>query len=156
MSTSALSSVEHKDTAIVHASCVAIADRAVLIVGPSGTGKSALSLQMMALGADLVADDRVRLYMDGNLALAEAAPNIGGLIEARGLGLLRAVSVGPVPVGFVVDMAQEEPERLPEPRSILILRQTVPLLRGAGVSNLPAALLLLMKNGCADPEWPNQ
>ena len=59
------------DTAdtIVHASCVALDRRAVLLRGASGCGKSALALQLMALGATLVADDRVILRLrDGALA----------------------------------------------------------------------------------------
>ncbi|MCG7522073.1 HPr kinase/phosphorylase [Ruegeria sp. Ofav3-42] len=147
---------EDKDTAIIHASCVAVEGRGVLIVGSSGTGKSSLALQMIALGADLVADDRVELRDGEDQVMADAAPNIRGMIEARGVGLLRASSIGPVSVSYVVDMDQPEPERLPEPVSVRVLRQTVPLLRACGVPNLAAALMQLTKMGRVDPEWPSK
>ncbi|WP_170469372.1 HPr kinase/phosphorylase [Ruegeria arenilitoris] len=144
-----------QDSAIIHASCVAFAGKALLIVGASGTGKSALALQMMAFGAELVADDRVELRATGDQVLAQAAPNIRGMIEARGLGILRASAVGPVPLTYVVDLDEQESERVPEPIAIRTLRQTVPLFRGLGVPNLAAALMQLMKMGRVDPEWPS-
>ncbi len=110
---------------------------------------------MMALGAVLIADDRVALRMVEKLALADAAPNISGLIEARGIGLLRAEPAGPVPVNYVVDLDQTEQARLPDPITTLVLRQTVPLLRASGVPNLAAALMQLLKMGRVDPEWPS-
>ncbi|MGR3805256.1 HPr kinase/phosphorylase [Marinibacterium profundimaris] len=82
---------------ILHASCVAINDRAVLILGPSGSGKSTLALQLMAYGARLVGDDRIRLSVEGGALVAWPGPGLSGLIEARGMGILRA------------DRAAEEP-----------------------------------------------
>ena len=143
---------EH-DSAIIHASCVAVAGQALLIVGASGSGKSALALQMMALGADLVADDRVELRAEGAQVLADAAPNIRGMIEARGIGILRASAVGLVPLACVVDLDQQEQKRFPEANVIRALRQSVPLFRGLGVPNLAAALMQLMKMGRVGSEW---
>ncbi len=110
---------------------------------------------MMALGAKLVSDDRVELRMQGGGVVAHSPASIHGLIEARGIGLLRAEAVGPVPLTYVVDLDMAEPNRLPEPTQIQVLRQTVPLLRAAGARNLPAALMQLLKMGRVDPEWPN-
>ncbi len=155
MAIAPLSDVAGRDTACIHATCVAVRRRGLLIFGASGSGKSALALQMMALGAGLVSDDRVALEMQDGQVLANAAPEIHGLIEARGIGLLRAEPAGPVPVEFVVDLDAAEPTRLPEHSNILVLRQTVPLLRGAGLPNLAAALMQLAKMGRVDPEWPN-
>ncbi|WP_170775355.1 HPr kinase/phosphorylase [Ruegeria lacuscaerulensis] len=155
MSGSPLSDTENQDKAIIHASCVAVDSLGVVIIGASGSGKSGLALQMMALGAGLVGDDRVVLRMDGQNIVAEAAPNISGLIEARGVGLLCATNVGPVPVACIVDMDQTEQARLPDPLEIRALRQTVPLLRGGGVPNLAAALFQMLKMGRVNPEWPN-
>ena len=59
---------------LLHASCVAVKGRALLITGPSGTGKSALALQMMALGADLVADDQTLLQPRAGKLIATAPP----------------------------------------------------------------------------------
>ncbi|WP_170400841.1 HPr kinase/phosphorylase [Ruegeria arenilitoris] len=156
MSGQTLLNIQHQDTAILHATCVAVEGRGVLILGRSGAGKSTLALQMLTLGADLVSDDRVELRMVGENAMADAAPNLRGLIEARGIGLLRAQAAGATPVSYVVDLDQTEPARLPEPTEIVVLRQTVPLLRAAGVPNLAAALMQLLKMGRVDPEWPSK
>ncbi|GAA6162167.1 HPr kinase/phosphatase C-terminal domain-containing protein [Ruegeria sp. HU-ET01832] len=150
-----LSAVENLDSAVVHATCVAVDGRGILIIGASGSGKSALGLQMMAAGAGLVADDRVSLRMKSGAVLADAAPNISGIIEARGIGLLQAVPVGPVPLRYVVDLDTPEHARLPEHATVLALRQTVPLLRAAAAPNLSAALMQLLKMGRVGPEWPN-
>lgn len=155
MQTILLSDAKNHDKACVHASCVSVGQRGVLIIGPSGAGKSGLALQMMAYGADLVADDRVILQMNDEQIFAAAVPQIRNLIEARHIGLLRATATGPVAVDYVVDLDLSEPKRLPEQITVQVLRQTVPLLRGAGVPNLAAALMQLLRNGRVNPEWPN-
>ncbi|CUH49520.1 HPr kinase/phosphorylase [Ruegeria atlantica] len=156
MSAPSIYDLEKQDSAILHASCVAVGGRGLLIVGASGAGKSELVLQMMALGAELVGDDRVALRNNGGEVTADAAQNIRGVIEARGIGLLRAPPVGPVGLRYVVDMDQREEVRLPDPISIRALGQTVPLLRGRGVPNLASALMQLMKMGRVNPEWPSK
>ncbi|WP_170333848.1 HPr kinase/phosphorylase [Ruegeria arenilitoris] len=156
MGTDNLSDLANRDTACVHATCVAVEGRAVLILGDSGAGKSGLALELMALGADLVADDRVDLRMQRDQLIADAIPSIRGLIEARGIGLLRVKPCGPAPVHYVVDLGQIEERRLPDPQMIKVLRQTVPLLRGDGVPNLAVALIQFMKMGRVDPQWPSK
>lgn len=155
MNIQALSDALNQDHACVHATCVAVGDTGLLIIGTSGAGKSALALEMMALGAGLVADDRTILSMRGDQIIADAVSGISGMIEARGIGLIRAATHGPVSLCYVVDLDQNEPARLPDPITIQVLRQTVPLLRGGGVPNLAAALIQLLKMGRVDPEWPS-
>ncbi len=155
METTTLAQAEGQNTAWIHATCVAVEDRGILILGPSGVGKSDLALQLMALGAQLVSDDRVALDMKDDQVLADTVPPIYGLIEARGVGLLRAAPAGATAVHFVVDLEQIETARLPEHHFIRVLRRTVPLLRGAGVPNLAAALIQIAKMGRVDPEWPS-
>ena len=75
---------------ILHATCVSWGGRAALIVGASGTGKSALALTLMAHGCCLVADDRVRLEARDRAIYAACPDAIQGLIEARGIGILQA------------------------------------------------------------------
>jgi HPr kinase/phosphorylase len=110
----------------------------------------------MAFGAEFIADDRVDLRLDRGKVTAMTVQNISGLVEARGIGLLRVSSAGSATVHYVVDLDQNEDARLPEPITIQLLGQTVPLLRGAGVPNLPAALIQLLKMGRVDPEWPSK
>src|SRR6056297_1499672 len=98
---------------VVHASCVALEGRAALIRGASGQGKSGLALQLIALGATLVADDRTRLWRDGARLMADAPDTIRGRIEARGLGILHLPQTGPTPLACVVDLDRHETDRLP-------------------------------------------
>ncbi|MDX2482799.1 MAG: HPr kinase/phosphatase C-terminal domain-containing protein [Pseudodonghicola sp.] len=132
---------------ILHASCVAIAGRGLLIAGASGRGKSALALQMMALGAELVSDDRVVLHRAGDAILASAPPAIAGLIEARGLGLLQMQPAGPTPVFALLDLDRDEPDRLPQPRQSDLLGRSVTLLYRVDAPHFPAALVHYLRTG---------
>ncbi|WP_256887640.1 HPr kinase/phosphorylase [Acidomonas methanolica] len=86
---------------IIHASCAALGTQAVLLTGAPGSGKSDVLLRLLDAGFDLVADDRV--ILDG--ACASAPPEIAGMIEARGLGLLRVPHrTSPVRVALHVEL----------------------------------------------------
>lgn len=97
----------------VHCSCVAIAGRAVLIGGRSGTGKSDLALRLIDRGATLVSDDYTQIRRVAGRAIASAPPTIQGKIEMRGVGLIEMETAGDVPVALFVDL-DLEPTRLPE------------------------------------------
>jgi HPr kinase/phosphorylase len=113
---------------IIHASAVALEGRALLILGASGSGKSTLALDLIGLGAMLVADDRTILRLSGDTLLAATPPSIAGLIEARFVGLLRLPHTGPVPVALAIDLDRAETERLPPARETAFLGRSVPLL----------------------------
>lgn len=115
-------------------------DKAALILGPSGSGKSGLALSMMALGATLVSDDRVVLEARGGDVWASPPDPIAGLIEMRGIGLLRAPYRAPAKLCVVVDLAALETERLPVRHHMSVLGARIDLLHrvdspyfGAGV-----------------------
>lgn len=116
----------------VHATCVAIGPAGVLLRGPSGAGKSDLALRLVEGGALLVADDRVRLERAGEDLLAAAPPPLAGLIEVRGLGIVRLAEsrlAARVAVRFVCDLvAAAEVDRLPEPSQAEILGIALPRL----------------------------
>ncbi len=98
---------------ILHGSCVALdRDRAIVITGASGSGKSALALQLIALGARLVADDKTRVALCGRALMASAPDTIAGLIEARGVGILRADPMPEARLVLAVDMDREETDRI--------------------------------------------
>ncbi len=131
----------------IHASCVAMAGRAVLITGASGRGKSALALWLMALGARLVADDYTELRVRDGALMARAPAATTGTIEARGVGLLAAEVLAEAPVGLVVDLDREESERLPPQRFITLLGCRLPLVHGSRARHFPAAIAQYMKAG---------
>ena len=99
----------------LHASCVAIGGRAVLIAGRSGAGKSDLALRLIDEGAALVSDDYTIVRREGGRLLASAPPNIAGRIEVRGVGIVRLPAAGEAPVCLFADLDREV-ERLPEER----------------------------------------
>ncbi|GAA0299527.1 HPr kinase/phosphorylase [Rhodovulum strictum] len=137
-------------TVILHASCVAAGGGAVLILGRSGAGKSALALQLMALGARLVADDRTILTATPDALIATAPEPIRGLIEARFVGLLRADPLAAAPVALAVDLDRDETERLPPRRETRFLERPVPLLHRVDQPYFAAAILLHLTHGRAD------
>jgi HPr kinase/phosphorylase len=131
----------------LHASAVALAGRAALILGAAGSGKSALSLELMASGARLVADDRVILRRDGGRLLARAPDAIRGLIEARGVGVLHADPLDDVPVMLVVDLDRTETERLPPHRTRDVEGVTLPLLHKVASAHFTAAVRQYLAHG---------
>ncbi len=102
---------------------------------------------MMAYGADFVADDRVILADTDNRLMASAAQAIDGLIEARGIGLLKVQPHPPVPVICVVDLDQSETKRLPPLRHKTLIGHAVPLLFNCETPYFPAALMQYLKAG---------
>ena len=99
----------------IHATCVAIGGRGVLIVGRSGAGKSDLALRLIDRGAVLIADDRALVVREGGALIAKAPATMAGRIEVRGLGIVPVPHVSDVPVALVVRLADED-QRYPEPR----------------------------------------
>ena len=130
---------------ILHASCVAVQGRGVLILGRSGAGKSALALQLMAYGADLVSDDRTELTAEGDHLIARPPESIQGLIEARGLGLLQASFAAQTTIALVVDLDQTETTRLPPERQVTLLGISLPLVLAVPQPHFPAAILCYLK-----------
>jgi serine kinase of HPr protein (carbohydrate metabolism regulator) len=119
---------------LLHASCVAIDGRAVLITGPSGAGKSDLALRLIDRGAVLVSDDQVALKaVDGQL-LAAAPATIAGRMEVRGIGIVAMAHASPMPVALLIDLSAA-PERMPEPAFRELCGVAVPVLALAGLEH---------------------
>ncbi len=137
----------NSDALLMHATTVAVDGRAVLIMGPSGSGKSALALQMLAFGAVLVADDQTLLTVQDGCLIADCPEPLVGLIEARGTGLLNAVPFGPAKVHLVVDLGQHETDRLPPQRSIVIRDVRIDLALGRDDAHFYAVLIQYAKAG---------
>lgn len=112
---------------LVHATSVEIGGHAVLIRGPSGSGKSDLALRLIDGGAMLVADDQSAISNDGGRLFIGVPDTIAGLLEVRGVGILRMAHRARVPLALVVDLVQpKDVERLPEPSSAQLLGVMVP------------------------------
>lgn len=132
---------------LVHASAVALGPSGALILGPSGSGKSALALSLMAFGAALVADDRVALAEADGLPWLSAPTGIAGLIEARFLGLLAAEAAPGAWVRLVVDLARTETDRLPPRRTISVLGHDIPLVHKVESAHFAPAILQYLRGG---------
>jgi HPr kinase/phosphorylase len=140
-------------SATIHASAVLVGARAALIRGPSGAGKSRLALDLIQAAhtgllpfARLIADDRVHLEAAHGRVLARPAETLAGLLEVRGGGILRLAHEPCAVVGFVVDLAAEDAERLPQAgrRKAEIHGILLPRLAAAdGVAALPLLLALI-------------
>lgn len=117
----------------VHATCIVLGQVGILLRGEPGAGKSDLALRMIETGARLVADDRVRLAREGMRVAATVPAALAGLIEVRGLGIVRLAADRHAPkaaVGLVCDLvAPGEVDRLPEPTHAEILGVSLPLVR---------------------------
>ena len=148
----------------IHASAVLVEDRAVLIRGPSGSGKSRLAFDLILAGrsglippAVLVGDDRVHLEANQGQIVVRPAHELAGLIEIRGLGIRRCDFAGEAVVGLVVDLSAADAERLLPPEALLARIHGVQLPRIPVLSHyaaLPlvvAALTTTASSGCAQP-----
>ena len=101
--------MSHESGPSVHASVVQFNQGAVMLMGPSGSGKSTLALALIRQkNAHLVADDRALLQIDAEQNLCATAPeNIAGLIEVRGMGLLRIGTEGAARAPAIIRLAVE-------------------------------------------------
>ena len=111
------------------ASCVAIGGRALLIQGPSGSGKSSLALGLIDRGAELIGDDGVSLELRAGRLYASPPPHIVGLIEIRNLGLLSLPTVSDIPIALVVRLDPAAPRFIEQAESIELDGAALPMLR---------------------------
>ena len=143
-------------TLLVHATCVALrppgasagrAWRAVLLRGPSGTGKSDLALRLIEAGGRLVADDQTRLTRSGRGLIATAPAALANLMEVRGVGIMklaRGQVLARAPLSLLVDLVTaDRVERLPDPARETLLGIDVSVLALAPFEASAAAKLRL-------------
>ena len=131
----------------LHATCVRAFGKGVLLLGPSGAGKSDTALQLMAHGAELVADDQTILAYQNDQVIASCPEELLGKIEARGMGLLKVNMAPRVPVSVLVDLSQTEADRFPQPKSALLLGQSLRLFHKPATVSFSAALFQYLRCG---------
>ena len=129
----------------LHASTVAKDGRAVLITGPSGSGKSDLALRLLDRGFTLVSDDQTVVKKDGGRLLATAPPTIAGKMEVRGLGILDMEQVDNVPLALLVELTSDI-QRIPDDsRERPILGVTLPIVTiDATTASAPSKVALAL------------
>jgi serine kinase of HPr protein (carbohydrate metabolism regulator) len=140
--------------ASIHASAVVIGERAVLIRGESGTGKSRLAFDLILAGragqiaeTRLVADDRAKVRVRDGALIVEPVAELAGLIEVRGLGIRRCQFAAEAPVGLVIDLGASDSSRLPRPAALVTVIRGVEVARipvPPGYSALPMVLAALL------------
>ena len=112
----------------IHASTVSLDGRAVLITGPSGSGKSDLTLRLLDRGFVLVSDDQTIVKKTGTRLTASAPPTIRGKLEIRGVGIVTMEQVDEQPVALVVELTSEILRLPDDSRERPVLGVPVPLI----------------------------
>ena len=120
----------------IHATSVALDGRAVLISGPSGSGKSDLALRLLDRGFKLVSDDQTLLRREGERLIASAPPAIAGKIEIRGIGIVEVETLADVPIALLVELTSDIQRMPDDSRERPILRVPLPLI---GIDALAAS-----------------
>lgn len=139
---------DESDRVLLHGTAVCLGQNGLLIVGPSGSGKSTLALRLMALGCDLISDDRVWLGAQDEATLtAKAPPQIAGKIEAYGFGVLQSPHQSRAGIQFAVDLSNSVEKRWQNPKSKHICGIEIPVYSVSAHHDPAPALFHMLRHG---------
>lgn len=130
----------------LHASCVQLGGVGVVLLGASGAGKSDLALRLIDAGALLVADDQLLIEATGTGLVGRPAEALAGLLEVRGIGILRLPYCPVSPLGLVVELDGARPmTRMPERSTCTLLGTALRRIHlDPGAASAPAKLRLVL------------
>lgn len=112
----------------IHATCINMKGRGILLLGDSGTGKSDLALRMIDMGAHLVADDQVSLRVEDGMVIASPPTVLASLLEVRGLGIFRFPGMTKSALALVIQLVpQHQVVRMPLPATHELLGVKLPM-----------------------------
>ena len=118
----------------------------VLIVGSSGSGKSSLAINLLALGSKLVADDQCELVKKNNRLRVSKPASLPKSIEIRGIGLVSVPMVVETSLDWVVNMDEAEKKRMPDLRFTEIDGYKIPTVFGKNMDDLASRVYVLVSN----------
>ena len=99
----------------IHATCINLNSKGVLILGDSGSGKSDLALRLITMfSAKLVGDDRINIKKNNRKIIASSPDVLKGLLEVRGVGVIKINYKEETSVDLVIKLTSEKIERMPE------------------------------------------
>lgn len=136
----------------IHASCVTLQSQGILLLGSSGSGKSDLALRLItSYGCQLVADDRVDITIKENQIIATCPKTLQGLLEIRGIGIVKYPFVSQTPVKIAIQLTSDKIERMPAQDFYEIEGIKIPLFRlNSFESSSPAKVLTALNIACDD------
>ena len=146
-----------EEAVLVHATSIAFDGYAALLRGPSGSGKSDLALRLIDAGARLVSDDQTRIWRENEALMVRAPQPIAGLLEVRGIGIVRVEALPQARLALLVDLvAPQHVERMPEPRKetifgIALLRVALAPFEASALVKLRLALATAIGGGTVAP-----
>ena len=118
----------------------------VLIVGSSGSGKSSLAINLLALGSKLVADDQCELVKKNNRFSVSKPASLPNSIEIRGIGLVSVPMVVETSLDWVVNMDEAETQRMPDLQFTEIDGYRIPTIFGKNMDGLASRIYVLVRN----------
>ena len=134
------------DSLIMHATCVDINGSGVLIVGRSGSGKSSLAINLIALGSTLVADDQCEIVKKNNKPSVFKPTSLPSSIEIRGVGLVSVPMAVETSLDWVVNMDEAETQRMPDLQFTEIDGYRIPTIFGKNMDDLASRIYVLVSN----------